>query len=56
MSPRGGHMAEPAKCANQVCTCAVPESKPHGKYCSEYCREMKNVTQMRCLCKHEECK
>ena len=32
-------MAETAKCAHPACDCMVEKGGPHGKYCSEHCKE-----------------
>lgn len=43
------------KCAHELCKCTVPEKGPYGKYCSEHCREAKDMTELRCDCKHPGC-
>jgi hypothetical protein len=50
-------MPEPQtlKCAHPACTCQVPKGGPHGKYCSEYCKEKRGQTQLRCECRHPGC-
>jgi hypothetical protein len=49
-------MAEMEKCAHPICQCMVAKGGRYGKYCSEHCREAKGVTELRCDCKHHECK
>ena len=43
------------KCAHPACQCMVDKKGPHGKYCSDHCREAGNVTELRCGCRHPEC-
>ena len=43
------------KCAHPACQCMVDKKAPHGKYCSEHCREAGDVTELRCGCRHPEC-
>jgi hypothetical protein len=49
-------MAKTKKCAHAVCTCQVPEDGEFGKYCSEHCRDMAEMAELRCECGHPECK
>ena len=49
-------MAETAKCAHPGCSCLVRPGGQYGKYCSEHCQEAKDITELRCDCKHPECK
>ena len=48
-------MADTAKCAHPACTCMVSKGGDYGKYCSEHCKEMRNVTELRCGCRHPGC-
>jgi hypothetical protein len=45
-----------AKCAHPACECKVPKNGPFGKFCSEYCRERNQMTELKCRCDHDECK
>jgi hypothetical protein len=44
------------KCAHPACNCMVDKKGPHGKYCSEHCREAGDVIELRCGCNHPECR
>jgi hypothetical protein len=44
-----------AKCAHPVCNCTVPEKSAYGKYCSEHCKDAKQMTALRCECHHPGC-
>jgi hypothetical protein len=46
----------PVKCAHPSCECLVTPGGPHGKYCSETCKEKKAAIELRCDCKHPECR
>ena len=48
-------MAETAKCAHPACECQVEKGGPHGKYCSEHCKEKGQTTELRCECRHPAC-
>jgi hypothetical protein len=48
-------MASPQKCANPVCKCMVVGEGAFGKYCSEHCEQAKDVSEIRCDCKHPAC-
>jgi hypothetical protein len=43
------------KCAHPVCTCTVPKNGPFGKYCSEHCKEARDMLELHCDCKHPGC-
>ena len=43
------------KCAHPACGCTVQKGGPYGDYCSEHCREAKDVAEIRCDCKHPGC-
>jgi hypothetical protein len=49
-------MADAKKCAHPSCQCTVPKGGPYGKYCSEYCKESAQQTELRCGCQHAECR
>ena len=49
-------MEKATKCANPACQCMVTSGGQYGKYCSDHCREVKGVTELRCDCKHPACK
>ena len=49
-------MADTNKCAHPACQCMVPKGGPYGKYCSEYCKESGEHTELRCNCQHPECR
>jgi hypothetical protein len=44
------------KCAHPACKCLVAPGAEFGKYCSEHCKEAKDMTELRCDCKHPMCK
>jgi hypothetical protein len=33
----------------------VPEKGEFGKYCSEHCKDAKQITELRCGCHHAGC-
>lgn len=41
------------KCAHPICTCTVADD---DKYCSEYCRDAKDITEINCGCEHAGCR
>lgn len=41
------------KCAHPICSCAVTDD---DKYCSEYCRDAKDLTEIGCGCEHAGCR
>lgn len=41
------------KCAHGSCSCTVEKE---GDYCSEYCREARDVTEIGCGCEHPACR
>jgi hypothetical protein len=43
-------MADAKKCAHPSCKCVTTE-----KYCSEYCSDAKNMTELQCQCQHPAC-
>ncbi len=42
---------EMKKCAHEICKCMTSET-----YCSEVCRDARNVTELACQCSHPECR
>lgn len=40
-------------CKHASCNCVPPEGQ---SYCSEVCKNAKNVTELTCQCNHSECK
>jgi len=44
------------KCAHPSCNCTVAKGGEYGKYCSEYCKESKQTTELRCNCQHAACR
>jgi len=49
-------MADMNKCAHPACACTVPKDGPHGKYCSEHCKEAGHQIELRCGCQHPACR
>jgi hypothetical protein len=49
-------MAESAKCAHPSCECVVRPKGAYGKYCSEQCKEARQITHLHCNCQHLECR
>jgi hypothetical protein len=49
-------MTQPQQCAHPGCSCVVPPQGTYGKYCSEHCKEAKDLTELRCGCRHPECR
>ena len=49
-------MTDTEKCAHPSCNCMVKKGGPWGKYCSEYCKEKGQQTELRCECRHPDCK
>lgn len=49
-------MADANKCAHPACQCTVPTHGTYGKYCSEYCKESGQHTELRCGCQHPACR
>jgi hypothetical protein len=43
-------MSETKKCAHESCRCHTTET-----YCSEVCKDSKNVTDITCQCGHAGC-
>jgi hypothetical protein len=43
-------------CAHPSCKCVLSADRPHGKYCSEHCKEAAQTTELRCGCQHAECR
>ncbi len=48
-------MNQPQQCAHPGCSCTVAPNGEFGKYCSEHCKEAKNMTELRCGCRHPGC-
>jgi hypothetical protein len=40
------------KCAHPICTCLAEED---SKYCSPYCEDAKDTTEIACNCGHVGC-
>jgi hypothetical protein len=40
------------KCAHASCQC---QAAANDKYCSQYCKDAKNVTELGCGCTHPAC-
>ena len=34
------------KCAHPACNCTVPKNGPFGKYCSEHCKEARDIIEL----------
>ena len=49
-------MADTNKCAHPVCECLVTHGGPHGKYCSDHCKQAKDKIELRCDCQHQACR
>jgi hypothetical protein len=49
-------MANAQKCAHAPCNCTVQPGGPHGKYCSDHCKEASDKIELRCDCKHPQCR
>jgi len=49
-------MTEGKKCANPPCGCQVEPHGPHGKFCSDHCKEMGDKIELRCDCQHPPCR
>lgn len=49
-------MADQPKCANDACKCLVPKNSEFGKYCSDHCKEVGDLIELRCDCGHPACK
>ena len=45
-------MAQTEKCAHPNCTCPPAEN---SKYCSTYCEDAKDTTEIFCECGHATC-
>ena len=45
-------MADKNTCAHPNCTCAPAEG---SKYCSDYCKDAKDTTEIFCECGHATC-
>src|SRR5688500_1560762 len=50
-----GAVMEPNKCAHPACNCTVEKGGPFGKYCSEHCKEARDIIELHCDCKHPGC-
>jgi hypothetical protein len=46
-------MEKGKKCKHDGCNCVPADGKP---YCSDRCKDRKNVTELTCQCNHPECK
>lgn len=49
-------MPQPQQCAHPGCSCIVVPNGEFGKYCSEHCKEAKDLTELRCGCNHPACR
>ena len=49
-------MADATKCAHPACECMVHKGGEWGKYCSEYCKRQGDKIELRCECRHPECR
>ena len=49
-------MTDPKKCAHPACKCLVQKDSPNGDYCSEHCKEVAGMSELRCDCKHPTCR
>jgi len=49
-------MADTLKCAHPGCECMVEKGGPFGKYCSEYCKQAGQHTELHCGCQHQPCR
>jgi len=45
-------MADSKKCAHSTCNCVAAEG---SKFCSNYCKDSKNLTTLQCDCGHPGC-
>ena len=45
-------MADVKQCAHPNCKCAAPED---SKYCSQYCEDARDTTEIFCECGHPGC-
>ena len=48
-------MSDVEKCAHPMCKCTVSTEGRYGKFCSEHCQEAKQITEVKCDCKHPSC-
>ena len=56
-SPRvEGDMASATICAHPSCVCMVEPNGPHGKYCSDHCKQAGDKIELRCNCQHAACR
>jgi hypothetical protein len=49
-------MTNSQKCAHPACSCQADKSGEWGKYCSEYCKKKGDSIELRCECRHPECR
>ena len=40
------------RCAHEACSCLAPED---GKFCSQYCSDAADTTEIACNCGHPGC-
>ena len=52
---RPGGVMDTNKCAHPACNCTVQKGGPFGKYCSEHCKEARDIIELHCDCKHPGC-
>jgi len=43
-------------CAHPGCSCMVEKGGTFGKYCSEHCKQAGNKIELRCECRHPNCR
>ncbi len=43
--------SETNKCAHPACRCIIKDAK----YCSQFCTEAANLTEIACQCGHKDC-
>ena len=43
------------KCAHRNCKCLVPDGRPFGDFCSDYCIEAAHHDPVVCQCGHVAC-
>jgi hypothetical protein len=43
-------------CAHASCKCRLADNRPYGDYCSEYCKENAELTELRCQCEDPACR
>ncbi len=46
-------MSKQEKCKHAACNCMSPQGQ---SYCSDWCKDAKNMTEIACQCKHPGCR